>query len=303
MKINFVTIAPENLASYRYHIKTPAIQLHKLGHKVFISKNPIKDCDAYIFHKHLRIEEPEMMSQIKIHNPKSKNIFICCDYHLDNQHSNHYRRMINLCDELVVCTSHMSKILFDECGKDSTIIEDPWEVSINDSPANFMKKEVFNLLWFGSTTNLNSIISRINDIGDHNLTLVTNHKDGDYLINGKRVKIVDYSLATLAHQLEICDLVIIPQEINTKSKMVKSHNRLVDSIRAGKFVIASPIPSYIELRDYAYIGELKNGLDWISKINPNQIINKINEGKNYVNKRFSPDLIGMKWDRLICKQD
>lgn len=299
MRINYVTVANDKLASFRYHIKTPAIELHKLGHKVFISSKPVVDCDAYIFHKHLRSEDPYILKEIKNRYPNSKTIFICCDYHLDGKFADHYHKMIAWCDQLVVCTAEMSRILLEECKKESTIIEDPWEIKFNEKITKFKKKNIYNLLWFGSRTNINSLFEIIPDLKDHNLTVVTEHDPGVFEVKGKNINFINHSQSRVGVELDLCDIVIIPQSLDSKSKLVKTHNRLVDAIRSGRFTIASPIPAYLELKDFAFIGDIGRGIDWIESQSESNIVNMIDNGKEYINTRFSPAIIGKKWEEFL----
>ena len=49
---------------------------------------------------------------------------------------------------------------------------------------------------------------------------------------------------------------IIPT-IEDKLRLVKSHNRLTESLNLGRFVIANNTPYYNELKKYCYLGNLK----------------------------------------------
>ena len=118
-------------------------------------------------------------------------------------------------------------------------------------------------------------------------------------INLKKIKI-NFEKWDLSFNNEILknDIVIVPS-INDNQRLVKSHNRLTESINLGRFVIANYTP-YYELKDYCYIGNLSDGLDWIHN-NKKQAFSKIKAGQIYVSNRFSKEIISKKWLKLICK--
>lgn len=76
---------------------------------------------------------------------------------------------------------------------------------------------------------------------------------------------------------------------------VKSHNRLVESIRSGRFALASPIPSYVELQDFAWVGaDLAEGLDWALG-QPQDAAARLAAGQSAIESRFSPAVVGARW--------
>jgi glycosyltransferase involved in cell wall biosynthesis len=109
------------------------------------------------------------------------------------------------------------------------------------------------------------------------------------------LRFVPWSRAAVAVELARADLVLLPQDAASEWGRVKSHNRLVEALRAGRFAIASPIPSYLELSDYAWIGEpLADGVEW-ALAHPIDVLAKLRAGQNAVEQRFSPRKIGERW--------
>lgn len=108
-----------------------------------------------------------------------------------------------------------------------------------------------------------------------------------------------WSPAAVEEAIERSDFVVLPQEQGTAWGRVKSHNRLVQAIRCGRLAIASPIPSYVELSDYAWVGErLDAGLRW-ALAHPEDAATRVLRGQAYVAERFSPQAIGAKWARAL----
>ena len=96
-----------------------------------------------------------------------------------------------------------------------------------------------------------------------------------------------------------CDLVVIPHETRAAWSKGKSHNRLVTAIRAGRFAIASPIPTYLELAAHAWIGaDLAAGLGW-ALAHPEDAAERLRAGQRVVEERFSPEAVGRKWAAML----
>lgn len=113
------------------------------------------------------------------------------------------------------------------------------------------------------------------------------------------VRIAAWSPAAVAAALEGADLVLLPQDATSGWGRVKSHNRLVESIRAGRLAVASPIPSYLELRDFAWVGDdLADGIAW-ALANPDAAAARVARGQPVVAERFSPERIGERWRQVL----
>jgi glycosyltransferase involved in cell wall biosynthesis len=114
-----------------------------------------------------------------------------------------------------------------------------------------------------------------------------------------RVRHVAWSLSDAARELENADIVVLPQDVDSDWGRVKSHNRLVESIRAGRFAIASPIPAYLEMAQYAWVGaDLASGLEW-ALTNRMAAVERVRAGQAYVAERFEPARIAAKWADVL----
>lgn len=113
------------------------------------------------------------------------------------------------------------------------------------------------------------------------------------------VEYTAWSPANAEEAIARSDFVVLPQEHSTAWGRVKSHNRLVEAIRSGRLAIASPTPSYLELAQYAWVGEpLSAGLRWALE-HPEEAALRVRRGQSYVAERFSPATIGAKWARAL----
>jgi hypothetical protein len=107
--------------------------------------------------------------------------------------------------------------------------------------------------------------------------------------------LTEWSPQRTERALADCHFVLLPQDTDAPSGRVKSHNRLVEAIRAGRLAIASPIPSYVELGEFACVGpDLVAGLDW-AIANPDAAEARIRAGQAYVEARFAPAVVARKW--------
>ncbi len=108
-----------------------------------------------------------------------------------------------------------------------------------------------------------------------------------------------WSIKATAAAVNRADFVLLPQDHRAAWGRVKSHNRLVETIRGGRLALASPIPAYAELSAYAWVGEdLGEGLSWALE-HPVEAADRVARGQAYVESRFSPDAIGRKWADVL----
>ncbi|MDX1376364.1 MAG: hypothetical protein R3357_12405 [Burkholderiales bacterium] len=113
------------------------------------------------------------------------------------------------------------------------------------------------------------------------------------------LRVTAWSLEATEAALERCDLVLIPHETRAEWSAGKSHNRLVAAIRAGRVAIASPIPAYLELGEYAWVGDdLAQGLRWALS-HPDEAAARVRTGQAAVEARFSPEVVGRKWAAML----
>ncbi len=116
---------------------------------------------------------------------------------------------------------------------------------------------------------------------------------------GWSVEYAAWSPAAVEDAIARSDFVLLPQEHDTDWGRVKSHNRLVQAIRCGRLALASPIRSYVELSDYAWVGEpLGVGLRW-ALAHPEEAAARVQRGQAHIAEHFSPEAIGAKWARTL----
>ena len=287
MRINYVTIAGHELGSYRYQLFTPATELMKKGHEITFSPEPIEDCDVYVFHKHFRDREVKMIREVK-----GLKVYAISDFHFNTVNRKHYSGMCQEADLIVCATNRLSELVEKETGKKTEIIFDPWGIEFCEQKPNYSPHGELIALWFGHMSNIKGLQDNIESLRGCRLMIVS---------NADSKGIIPYSIDTMKIAFERCDFVVIPQDINEPGKQTKTHNRIVDSFRAGKFVIASPVDSYLDFKDWAYIGDIKEGVEWLKRQSITEIETRILKAQEYIRKTFSPEKIADQWETAFMK--
>ena len=224
------------------------------------------------------------------------------------------KRLLNAC-EATVPSDALRARLAAEGAHAIHVIEDPYEGAAG--APRFSPGEPLRLVWFGVfaaalrsylESELCAIAGRVTGRAIE-LAFVT-YAQTEPLVQEMQTAIrkvnprfsmrhVPWSLETTRVELERADLVLLPQEVESAWGRVKSHNRLVEAIRAGRFAIASPIPSYLELASYAWVGaDLATGIEWALQ-HLDEVQQRLAAGQAYVAERFDPAVIGAKWAEVL----
>ena len=116
---------------------------------------------------------------------------------------------------------------------------------------------------------------------------------------GLAARFVEWSLAAVAEELERCDLVLLPADLQDEMRAAASPNRLTRALWAGRAVAASPLPSYLEFRDAALLGaDLADAIRW-ALAHPAEVIDRIEAAQRIIATRYSPEMIGRRWHEVF----
>lgn len=205
--------------------------------------------------------------------PFKKCIFDICDNHINHSElGKYYREHAANADLITVNSDEMARIVKTELGLDAMVIPDPYE---SDEQEPGIGTYPF---WFGHESNLVDLEGYLPIPGLQILT-------GD-----------DWSREKQLAMLKECSCVIIP----TGKSMAKSANRLIESVRNGRFVIAGNLPAHDEFKDLMYIGnDLKNSLELFKSSNPVDILQRIGTAQTIIRDRYSPGIISRLWLEAI----
>ena len=92
--------------------------------------------------------------------------------------------------------------------------------------------------------------------------------------------------------------VIVPT-LDGPTKLTRSANRLVESLRAGRFAIVGPQPSHEPLAAFTRIdGDIAAGIEW-ALAHAEDVRGRIAAGQRHVAVEFAPDAIAARWLKVL----
>ncbi|MDP1682362.1 MAG: hypothetical protein Q8L39_11400, partial [Burkholderiales bacterium] len=213
-----------------------------------------------------------------------------CDYHIDTPILGPFQKALaSLADVRVASTKKLSSIMSTATGLNFHVISDPIEGPRGNAEYNppesrkgiraiFSASNPLRLLWFGHEFNFGALYNfapQLETLYSKNaieLVVVTNpmpaivdsiDKLGNIAPKHFKLRLQPWSRSAVWHELQQCHCVLIPAQLENPKVAVKSPNRLIESLWAGKWVLAHPIPSYEELGQWAWVKEdLISGHQW-----------------------------------------
>ena len=235
-----------------------------------------------------------------------KIISIFDDWHFDEKLKNHNIYNLEVAknsDIIVAKTKKAIDVIYENTKIRGVVIPDC--LRYKKLEVSQITCDPYKLCWFGTHNNHPSLIKAVEEISKINLKInlkiITNKikllkklllKTNDNITS----EFVEWNFS-MHEELNKSEIIIIPLTNNKKS-LVKSSNRIVDSLNMGKFVIVNDNDQFQEFKDFCYFGNIIDGLNWISK-NQKSAILKIVKGQRYVNKNYSLEVIAKKWKELL----
>ena len=270
--------------------------------KFLLEKKPKVLIISKVFHSGI----VDLVLEAKKLNIKIISIFD--DWHFDKtlENSSQYNFTIAKNSNAIVAkTKKAVQIIYNNTKIKGLIIPDCLRYKMLESKDLFCNPH--KVCWFGTHNNHPSLFKGINEMSKTSspilLKIITNRiehlKNSLLKINNKiTLEFIEWSL-TMHEDIMDSEIIIIPL-IDNKNSLVKSSNRIVDSLNMGKFVIINENKQFEEFRKFCYFGDLKEGLDWVYR-NKKDAKLKVIEGQKYVNKNYSLEAISKKWKSLITK--
>jgi len=206
-------------------------------------------------------------------------IFDICDNHFDGEWRDHYLKWCEKADAVTCNSKVMKSIIAYQTGRDAVVIPDP--VEGDRLPPHIGR----NLLWFGNKWNFKAVQRVIPNLAGYDLQVVSAPFNEN---------VIPWSPENMRAAFNRAGMVILPASKST----AKSANRLIETIQAGCFAVAEELPSYQEFRDYAWIGSIREGCDWVMD-NQTEALKMISRGQDYISQNFTMDQIGPRWAKVI----
>lgn len=294
MHVHYVTISGEDLASFRMRIKIPAQVLASKHHKEFsytCGENPDPEADVNVFSKHFN-KDKDLFAAHSLKG-KSKVVFDICDDYFEKSHHDYYVEMTEQADTVVCNSGNMVDRVKEVTGVDAVCIGDPYSFPLIAPDAPAQVKEP-NIIWYGNRANLNSILSRTNELP--NLTIVSNSQP---VVLPPHVKYRTWFPGLVEQLMWEYQIVVIPR-IEGPAATKKSCNRAVDALRAGAFVVTDFPEVFEPLKDYIFIGDLESGVQFY-KDNPDEVARLIGRGQEFVSEEYTPEKIANEWYEKVFK--
>ena len=231
---------------------------------------------------------------------KEAGIAVLADYsddHFSNpERGEAYRALANAVDRAVASTPGLAEVIAQHSPVPVSVITDPVEGARGEPRAP--EATPLRLLWFGHPSNLDTLQYALPQLQGLpvSVTLITAPRTGAEQL-GARFR--PWSTQAVFDELRQCDAVFIPSNPYDPRKAVKSPNRFTESVWAGRFVLAHPLPAYQELADFGWVGEdLGEGVRWLGE-HRDQALERIERGQAAIAERFSPRAVGAAWKEAI----
>lgn len=328
MKALWITPKPElvlrngkiasNIAGVRYRALIPAHILGASGHEASVrglDKDALDELrlriaasDVIVFRRHY--EDPASMEALLEETAAlgKKTVFDLSDDRLNGRVGPHLRRMIAHAGAVVTTSPALRQKVKDACGKEAFVIGDPFE-GVRGEP-RFAPGARLKALWFGHPVNFDSLKQALPALLEAckkqpiDLRIVTgliggiehDCKQFNATYRGRlSLRYAPWSPEETWRSLSDADFVLIPYLQDHARFLAKSPNRMIESLWAGRFVVAQPIPSYMEFGEWAWIGDdLVQGIDWMRE-NGSALPARIKAAQEYIAGAYSPEHIAAQW--------
>jgi hypothetical protein len=324
------------LASVRYRMMIPHAALERLGCRSTIcilppnadAKQllaPLRKAQVVIVGKlgyhpdTLPMLVPPLLSLLdKLRASGVKVIADFCDDAFDDRQRGTFDiGLASSVDAVAASTPALAEVLRTLTHAPVTTITDPVEGERGEPrvPAAGASREPLGLLWFGHPSNFDSLMAGLRELepaaSEAPFSLVALTAPGlgkeqqlaaldeAWRPAGRTCRFRAWSVQATFEALRECDAVIIPSDAQDPAKAVKSPNRFTESVWAGRFVLANPLPAYLPLSGCGWVGEdLKAGLRWLCE-HPQEALDRIGAGQALVSREYTPDVVGQAWKRAI----
>ena len=207
-------------------------------------------------------------------------------------------------NNIIVKTKSAADMIYKHTGFRAIIISDCVRFE-SQMPINKINYP-FKISWFGMDTNHDTLEFGIREILEDNfeanIKIITNKLDKiRSVLSNINLKNISLEFIkwneSMDKEVITTDIVIIPYP-NDHKRLVKSYNRITDSINLGRFTIISDLDHLREFSNFCFLGNIGKGLKW-SKENNLLAIEKVKKGFEYVKKNYSVDTIAMDWKNII----
>jgi hypothetical protein len=293
-------------ASHRLRGDVTCQALLEQGHdaKILTNWSEVDSDTIVIFLKHSSVDSIQRARDLG-----ARTVYDLCDNKFGEKKE--YAPCCLTADLVSVNSVQMGVSVKTHTGRDSIVMPDPFERP--KLLPKFSPGTDINLLWFGSQSSFKflpmaEIWQRLEkEVGNYSYTMVSANTDrllskfqlrqrkGEVTgINLDRVIMKEWTWELQGQLLEQCDIVLMPVRTHNPRTDTKSANRVIDSLMSGRFVITTSLASYEEFAPYTWQGDYIEGIKW-AQANPDQVLDKITKGQQYVELNYSAAVLSNKF--------
>lgn len=245
-----------------------------------------------------------------------------CDYHLDGFSKIDSWLDIVRNDDRFVFSSKTLQQIYKEAHPDifvnskCHVIDDPYSVETKKPMLKTFNDQIV-IGWFGNGFNgnlvdwqkLRSQIVKFSKFVDRTKVIFKVLSNPEYFQRmhsfwsevGIEFNALSFTEVGLDNFFRDISVVLIPVDNKSQYSFGKSHNRLIETIMAGKPTIAYGIEEYKKFSNFICYGEdIFSGLIEIAS-NTDEVVTRLSLGQKYIEKHFSPSTIAASWSDLIYK--
>jgi len=215
----------------------------------------------------------------------------------------------SLCDGLIACTQELADEVASRTGLLPQVIDDPVEAERGEARGPRAEGPL-RVLWFGHQSNLAILEEFLPVLREQarrmplSLHVVTAENSGAEALGDDgplTVSFTPWSSEAQAQALAQCDVVLIPSRLDTAVQRSKSANRLVAAAWGGRFAVASPVPSYLPLGRWMWLGDdLTAGLEFARSAGE-EIVQRIAAAQDYIAQHNAPARIADRWEQVLSE--
>jgi hypothetical protein len=231
----------------------------------------------------------------------ASTVYDLCDNKFDEK--DEYTPNCLAADLVSVNSVQMGVSTKENTGRDSIVMPDPYERP-KLTPTFNPGKEI-KLLWYGSQSSFKflpilELWQRLEqEIGDYRYTMISTKTDrllskmqlrqtkGQVQgVNFSKLNMENWTWERQGELLAECDIVMMPVAVDNYRTDTKSANRLIDGLISGKFVITTPLASYVEFAPYTWQDDYIAGIKW-ALANREEVVKRIEEGQKHTEANYS----------------
>lgn len=248
------------------------------------------------------------------------------DYFGDDFYGPSFRDVVSRVDAVVTSTPEMAAVVGRHTPQPTFVVTDPYEgpagVAAFDPKGKprwlgglGSRRKRLQLVWFGHQSNWPEMQARLPQLATARvkplaIEIVTAPGLGIEAFCAQfnavhrrtcELHFTPWSMDATWAALARAAAVLIPSRVDESSKAVKSPNRLVESLRAGRYAIADPLPSYRALAAYCDLtGNFEAALETAIE-RPAEILDRIAAGQRYIESAYSPEAVAVAWEAALTQ--